>query len=195
MKKILLLGAVAVLAVSCGPKTVEPSSAVGAVVDASMNNVSIVTAAGDTLGFSTMALSDSGKMIGVFIGDSIAVAYAPIEGNEMPNYYQATDVKLVYRMPYYWLIGEWVEPNPIDPASVQGFTFNADSTASSINMATLECSRWVYADGTLTLTLTSKGNKVSATTQEAYQTTKLDADSLVLSQNGSVVWALGHPKQ
>lgn len=195
MKTVFTLLAATALIASCAPQTPEATSAKGAVIDASMNNVMIVTPANDTLTFSTTTLNDSNKMIGIFIGDTIDVAFAPIEGDEQPNYFQATDVKLVYRPAFYYLTGAWVEPNPIDPAAVQGFVFNADSTASSINMATLVCSKWAYADGALTLTLTSKGNKVETTLDEVFQVTKLDADSLVLSQNGAVVWQLAHPQR
>lgn len=195
MKKNFTLLAVAGLLASCGPKTPEAGVAKGAVIDATMNNVMIVTNTNDTLTFSTMALTDSNKMIGVFLTDTIEVAYAPIEGNEQKNYYQATDVKLAFRQPFYYLIGQWVEPNPIDSTTVQGFVFNPDSTASSINMATLVCSKWAYNQGDLTLTLTSKGNKVENTSNEVYQVVKLDADSLVLSQQGIPVWKLGHAKE
>lgn len=88
------------------------------------------------------------------------------------------------------IVGHWVEPNPIDASSVQGFALHADHTASSINMATLVCSSWTYENDTLRLTLTSIGNAIESTQEEAFLVTKLDADSLVLSQNGTVAWQL-----
>lgn len=59
------------------------------------------------------------------------------------------------------LVGSWVEPNPIDSSVIQGFTLNADGSASSINMGTLRYSKWWIEPGKLVLVSRSIGNGVS----------------------------------
>lgn len=173
MKPLFALLAAVALVASCAPKT---QTAQGQVIGATANNLTIVTTANDTLTF-------SGTEQQVMVGDTIQVAFVASDR-------QVTDVRLVYRSPEHYLVGQWVEPNPIDLTAVQGFAFYADGTASSINMATLVCSKWAYEHGTLFLMLTSIGNAVEITEQEAFQVIKLDADSLVLSQHGTVLWQL-----
>ena len=196
MKKLLLLAfGVATLA-SC-TEVQKPGTATGTVIDASMNNVMIVTAKNDTISFSTMALRDSNKMVSVFINDTIKVDYTPL-AESRPNYYDATKVEVLGRTEFLLLCGDgsWVMPNPISPDDVQGFTLNSDNTASSINMHTLLVEKWANpTPGELVLTVKSIGNKVETTSEETYTIDKLTFDELVLSQNGNVIWSLTHPKQ
>lgn len=65
--------------------------------------------------------------------------------------------------------GSWVQPNPINEKEVQGFTLNEDSSAVSINMATLLYKKWWENNGTLYLVAESIGNKVSSIDTTAYE--------------------------
>lgn len=69
-----------------------------------------------------------------------------------------------------------------------GVTLEADGSAVSVGMATLQFKNWSLADGKVMLTAESIGNGVNAETTDTLQVVKLDADSLVLAQNGQVVW-------
>lgn len=58
-------------------------------------------------------------------------------------------------------VGSWVQPNPINDKEIQGYVFNSDGTAQSINMATLNCRKWWIESDKLVLVLESIGNRVS----------------------------------
>ena len=67
------------------------------------------------------------------------------------------------------LSGSWVQPNPINENEVQGFALNEDSSASSINMATLLYKKWWLKNGKLFLVTESVGNKVSSIDTTEYE--------------------------
>ena len=75
MKRIFISIACCVLLAGCG------GSSKGTVLDASMNTVMVVDAAGDTLTFSTVDADKSG-LDGLLIGDTVEVSY---EGEYVPG--------------------------------------------------------------------------------------------------------------
>lgn len=159
-------------------------------MDASMNTVQVITTGGDTLSLSTMD-ADPTKVQGVLIADSVKVTYMnqDVDGTKVPTVMEMT---VTAHSPYYYIAGSWVEPNPINAEEVQGFKLNPDGTAASINMATLEMQRWSLLDNLKQLSLQSRsvGNKVVFEMTDTLDVVTLNADSLVLSQNGAVVWSL-----
>ena len=80
--------------------------------------------------------------------------------------------------------GSWVQPNPINENEVQGFTLNEDSSASSINMATLLYKKWWLKNGKLFLISESIGNKVSSVDTTAYEVVN-HTDSTLEIKNGN----------
>ena len=81
MKNIFSLAAVAASALtlaSCGSKPAAPTTVDGVVLDASMNTITLVTTAGDTLNISTMN-ADPAKVPGVLIDDSVKLTYAEVD--------------------------------------------------------------------------------------------------------------------
>lgn len=198
MKKNILTLAVAASAAlalaSCGRKPAAPQTAEGIVCDATMNRITLITAAGDTLSVSTMD-ADPAKVQGVLVDDSVKVTYLPID-KEGGQVFQAQELTVTAHSPYFYIPGAWVEPNPIDRAAVQGMRLEPDGTASSIGMATLQITGWNLADAkTLILNETSIGNKQTFNTTDTLTVAKLDADSLVLTnQTGCVMWRLGRQK-
>lgn len=56
------------------------------------------------------------------------------------------------------IAGEWVEPIPGMDDQIQGISLNADGTASSINMATLQYETWKREGDNLILSGKSIGN-------------------------------------
>ena len=96
--------------------------------------------------------------------------------------------------PYYYIQGKWVEPNPINADEVQGFELKQDGTASSINMATLAFQQWNLENGELLLKSQSIGNGQTIEGTDTLRIDKLNADSLVLSRDGNVLWRLARQK-
>ncbi len=92
--------------------------------------------------------------------------------------------------------GAWVEPNPIDSTQVQGVRLNADGSAESIGMATLVFQGWSQPDDrTLVLTGESIGNGQTISTEDTLTIERLDADSLILTdESGRFEWRLGRQK-
>ena len=176
---MFLAAALAVGLVSCGGAA-GPQTVTGVVVDASMNNIMVRTDAGDTVDISTMD-TDPAKVPGVLIDDSVRVVCAGKDGDGV-KVLTAQELTVT------------VEPNPIKASEMQGVTLEADGSAVSVGMATLQFKNWSLADGKVMLTAESIGNGVNAETTDTLQVVKLDADSLVLAQNGQVVWRFGRKK-
>lgn len=191
----LTIAASAALALaSCGQKPAAPQTAEGIVFDATMNQVTLITTAGDTLNISTMD-ADSAKVQGVLVDDSVKVTYLPTDMDGV-QVLQAQELTVTAHSPYFYIQGAWVEPNPIDSTAVQGMQLNQDGTASSINMATLQITAWNLTDAnTLILSETSIGNKQTIEGKDTLTVVKLDADSLVLAgKGGNIMWQLGRQK-
>lgn len=170
-----------------------PQEVNGLVYDASMNNITLITDAGDTVNISTMN-ADPAKVPGVLVDDSVRITYQK-ENMDGVEVLKAMDLVVTTHSPYYYIQGSWVEPNPINADEVQGFTLNDDGTAASINMATLQMRNWDLEDDILILGYESIGNKQTIEGSDTLNVVKLDADSLVLSSKGAIVWRLGREKE
>ncbi|MDD6210600.1 MAG: lipocalin family protein [Bacteroidales bacterium] len=159
----------------------------GIVMDASMNNVTLITGRGDTVNISTMDANPD-KVHGVLIDDSVKVTYVK-ENMGGTTVLKATELVVTKHSPYYYIQGTWLEPNPINPKEKQGITLNQDGTAASVNMATLVFENWnLVPYEYLILESKSIGNGQTIESEDTLRVDKLDADSLVLSKNGFVVW-------
>lgn len=194
MKKIwitLALCTVAALAISCDP---APKTRIieGTVVDATMNNVMLVTAEGDTVNVSTMD-ADPALVQGVLLGEQVnAVCVTEKVGeNEV---LKAIELTVTQHVPAFYIAGKWVEPNPIDPASVQGVQLNQDGTAASVGMATLLFSAWKLDGDNLLLQSQSIGSGGVFEDTETLRIVKIDADSLVLARSAGDLWRLSRAK-
>ncbi len=198
MQKIIFLSAAltaALMLASCGPKPAAgPRTVDGRVLDASMNTITLLTSAGDTLNISTMN-ADPTEVPGVLVDDSVKLTYADtvVNGNRVML---ARALTVTVHSPYYYISGAWVEPNPIDSTVVQGIQLNPNGTASSIGMATLVFRGWnLLSAHTLLLTGESVGNGQTIPVADTLTVDKLNADSLVLSDGtGRVVWRLARRK-
>lgn len=164
----------------------------GIVYDASMNNITIITDQGDTVNVSTMD-ADPQKVPGVLLLDSVKVTCKK-ENVDGTNLLKAENLIITVHSPYYYIQGSWIEPNPINSKEIQGFTLNQDGTATSINMATLAMKSWNLEDKTLMLQYQSIGNSQAIDGTDTLDIVKLNADSLVLSQNGFITWRLKRQK-
>lgn len=194
MKKFLRTAACFILILSgisaCqpdGPKTLS-----GVVYDASMNTITLITDKGDTVNISTMNANPK-EVPGVLIYDSVKIRCENKDVDGM-KVLTATELTILAHSPYYFIQGTWVEPNPINPKEIQGFKLNENSTASSINMATLQFTGWNLDDKTLMLTGKSIGNGQTIESTDTFHIIRVDADSLILSKDGQIVWKLGREK-
>ncbi|MEF9949781.1 MAG: lipocalin family protein [Mucinivorans sp.] len=181
--------ATAALFAACATKT-TPLTMQGVVIDATMNNIFIKTAAGDSVNLSTMDANPA-DVPGVLIDDSISVVY-----KDTANMKLVTQLTVLRHSPYFFIQGRWVEANPINKAQVQGFAINADGTVSSINMATLQYNNWNFdiEKHTLTLGGQSIGNGTTINFADTMNIVKLDADSLLLASDGAVIYRLARQK-
>ena len=84
------------------------------------------------------------------------------------------------------LVGDWVQPNPINSKEVQGFSLLENGTAQSINMATLLYEKWWMDNDELFLVAKSIGNRQQSVDTLAYKIIKLDNSSLSIKyKNGN----------
>lgn len=176
---------------SCQPKP-ERNTVTGCVADASMNNIMLITKAGDTLNISTMDASVA-KVPGVLIHDSVKITY--VKGTlDNAVILKAEELEITAHSPYFYIVGTWVQPNPINASELQGMDLKEGGAASSVGMATLLFKNWALAGNQLMLESQSIGNKQILEGVDTLQVDKLDADSLVLSASGEVIWRLARKK-
>lgn len=194
MKKIICASAYFILIMlgisACQPA--GPQILTGMVYDASMNTITLITSKGDTVNISTMNANPK-KVPGVLINDSVKIICENKDVDGM-KVLTATELTILVHSPYYFIQGTWVEPNPINPKEIQGFKLNENNTASSINMATLQFTGWNLNDRTLMLTGKSIGNGQTIENTDTFNIVRLDADSLILSRGGHIVWKLEREK-
>lgn len=179
---------------ACGPKTEKTETVNGRVLDASMNTVTVLTDAGDTLNISTLN-ADPTRIQSVLIDDSVSLTCRTVKSDGR-SVLEALELSVTAHSPYFHIQGQWVEPNPIDSTAVQGFALNGDGTAASIGMETLRFVSWnLTAPDTLILTGKSIGNGQTLPMCDTLTVLRLDADSLILGHgNGHVAWRLGRQK-
>ncbi len=175
MKKTVILALAAVCMAGCGAE--KDHEVKGIIVDATMNTLMLVSAAGDTLGFSTV---DAERISpdGILLGDTATVYF---KGEAKPGEFVPV-FKLVVAAaprPEKLLVGSWVQPIP-GIGGTQGVTLQADGTAASINMNTLQYEKWSYNGGDLVLCGKSIGNGQTIDFADTVKVEKVTADSLVL---------------
>jgi len=85
------------------------------------------------------------------------------------------------------MYGTWVQPNPINEKEVQGFKLNKDSSAESINMATLIYRYWWINDQHLYLIRESKGNKQTITDTIIFPVLHVTDQELILKDRDRTV--------
>lgn len=83
---------------------------------------------------------------------------------------------------YKVFLGSWILENS---KFEEGFTLNADSTASSINMATLLYKKWKIEDSKLVLTVISLGNHTGSVSDEKYVIKSYNQKRILLEKDGN----------
>lgn len=182
---------------ACGIISCTNSSrtVIGIVYDASMNNIMLVTEKGDTMDISTMN-TDPANVPGVLIDDSVRITYRNLHVDGM-KVRTAERLEILAHSPYYYIQGTWLELNPIDSATMQGFRLEPDGTAASIGMATLQLRSWDLEPfrELLLLETESIGNGQTILGTDTLRVERLDADSLILGRpEGGTIWRLARLK-
>jgi hypothetical protein len=188
---LLLLSIFAAGIFSCEQSSAE-KRVTGTVIDATMNNITLASDAGDTLNISTTD-TDTEAVPGVMLSDYVNITYTVVKMGKA-EVSQAKALSVIRHSPFFYIAGTWVEPNPINQVEVQGFTLNQDGTASSVNMASLLFKSWEFDSQTLMLTSESIGNRQTLIGTDTLKVAKLDADSLVLARSGGYLWRLARQK-
>lgn len=78
------------------------------------------------------------------------------------------------------LIGDWVEPNPIDADELQGIELLKNGKAKSINMETMKYTKWYITEGKLALVAKSIGVHTSSIDTMIYTVARLNDKELIL---------------
>lgn len=85
------------------------------------------------------------------------------------------------------MVGEWVQPNPINEKEMQGFVLRKDGSAESINQATLTYRKWWCNVDSLCLVAESVGNKVSSVDTIRFGLVSVTRNELVLKDRQLVL--------
>lgn len=137
-----------------------------------MNTLQLVTDNGDTLTLSTTDANDNNMIFGgLSNNDKLAVLLSADKTS-------ATQVVNLTT-----LLGNWVEPNPIDGSNVQGVTLKEGGIATSINMSTLSYKTWRMFNGKLLLTSMSEGGTSDDEALDTFYIKSLGADSLIITNS------------
>ncbi len=172
------------LAAGCrNQRTIETIE--GKVLDATMNNIMILTDAGDTVNVSKMDANPE-QVPGVMIDDRVSVECVRKLVGDV-EIISAVKLVVTAHSPYYYIAGTWVEPNPIEEGQFQGMKLEPDGSASSVNMFTLVYRYWVLEGDKLILSGQSIGNKQTIDFTDTLKVLKLDDESLVLANGNNEV--------
>lgn len=83
-------------------------------------------------------------------------------------------------------VGMWLESTPDGSNFVQGVELNADGTAASIGMATLQYETWkIVADSSIILTGKSIGNGQTIDFSDTMKVSSISPEEMVLLRNGT----------
>lgn len=82
-------------------------------------------------------------------------------------------------------VGNWIEIMPANPQIIQGVTLNADGSAQSIGMATLQYEKWLLnTDSTIILFGKSIGNGQTIDFSDTMNVVRITPDSMSLGRFG-----------
>ena len=85
------------------------------------------------------------------------------------------------------IMGAWTQPVNGSSNNSQGMQLNADGSASSINMATLQYESWTLNNNQLILTGKSIDNGQTIEFTDTMTVVSITPDSLILSSDGVIV--------
>lgn len=153
------------------------NSLTGIIGDATVNTVTVVTADGDKITFSTMD-ADRSDCHGLLIGSPVTIEYEGDIENGI-----GTAVAVATSREYNLLIGDWTYRNG---DFEQGFSLRIEGEAEQIGTATLLYSAWQLDGDTLSLAGRSIGNGQEFDFIETWTIADLDENTLKLEgENGS----------
>lgn len=140
-----------------------------------MNTLQLITDNGDTVMISLVGANDNDMVFGgLSNNDKLAV----LLGADKSSAKQVVNLTT--------LLGNWVEPNPIDGSNVQGISLKEGGIASSINMSTLMYKTWRMFNGKLLITSTNEGAN-DTEELDTFVIKSLGADSLLMTNaNGDI---------
>jgi hypothetical protein len=133
-----------------------------------MNTLQLITDNGDTLNISIEHARDNNMVFGGLENmNKMAVLLAP-------------DSSAIEVINMSTLLGNWIEPNPIDGSSMQGLTIKESGIATSIdNSVTFKT--WRIFNGKLLLTYISEGSMNDDEVVDTFDIKSLGHDSLTIS--------------
>lgn len=140
----------------------------------SMNILQLFTDIGDTIDIDLGYVKEHGLLLGGFQpGDRMAI---------MPGK-KKNSVKLIINEST--LLGDWVQPNPIDGSSEMGFRLKEGGIAESIEQSSIIYKSWRIFNGRLeVVTQMDGGGDMEEVT--LYEILKLSSDTLVIRDNEDI---------
>jgi len=133
-----------------------------------MNTLQLKTDNGDTLNISIEHARDNNMVFGGLENmNKMAVLLAP-------------DSSAIEVINLSTILGNWVEPNPLDGSSMQGITIKESGIATSIEN-TVTFKTWRIFNGKLLLTYISEGSMNDDEAVDTFDIKNLGSDSLIIS--------------
>ncbi|MBP3425273.1 MAG: hypothetical protein J6K81_00905 [Rikenellaceae bacterium] len=149
MKRFLLI-LLSVTLAACAAKKPEVRTVRGIVLDAYAESAMIQENDTTEVWIVLSDATDLSECDGLVAGQSVAAEckVTPTNTGEV-----LTAIKIIAPdMPYeHYLTGSWVEPNPVAPDQVQGFTLESDGSAHSINTDEVVYKSWLLRGNRLVL--------------------------------------------
>src|SRR5574344_537138 len=138
-----------------------------------MNTLQLITDNGDTLNISIEHARDNNMVFGgLEVMNKMAVLLAP-------------DSSAIEVINLSSMLGNWVEPNPLDGSSMQGLTIKESGIATSIEN-TVTYKTWRIFNGKLLLTYINEGSMNDNETVDTFDIKSLGNDSLTISNPNEI---------
>ena len=136
-----------------------------------MNTLQLITDNGDTLNISILLARDNNMVFG------------GLEENNKMAVLLAPDSSAVEVINLSTLLGNWVEPNPLDGSSIQGIAIKDGGIAQSINMSNMIYKSWRIFNGRFVVTFQSDIASQDEEETDTFDIKSLGADSLSIGNS------------
>lgn len=185
MKQIMLI-VIGVVMAACATQKPEIRTVRGVVLDAYAESAMIQENDTTEVWIVLTEVTDMSECDGLVAGQSVA---AECKVTQSTTGEVLTAIKVIAPdMPYeHYLTGSWVEPNPVAPDQVLGFTLESDGSAHSINTDEVVYRSWSLRGNRLVLVAESANEDEAFEQQIVYVIRGVSGRKLTLeSESGEI---------
>ena len=182
MRKYLII-ALCVLAAACSPKQTT-RTVQGIVMDSYAGSVMVQESDSVATWIEIDQTTNLAECYDLSAGQSI-LAECVVRESSTGDILTALKINAPDRPYQHYIVGAWVEPNPVAPDQVQGFRLAADGTATSINTEDVVYTSWTLRGNKLVLVCESSDEEQAFEQQIIYTIKAISAKTLTLENESA----------